>query len=332
MSLISDGIRRYLHIGNTGPTGVAGYMGYDGATGPTGANGYIGYDGATGSTGPIQTGPTGPVQTGPTGADSIITGPTGAAITGPTGPIQTGPTGANSIITGPTGPTGPIQTGPTGANSVITGPTGDSTQTGPTDPTQTGPTGANSIITGPTGDATQTGPVGAAVTGPTGVSIITGPTGAGGIVSCRYYHQTGPTGMTSGATGTRVNYNIMDWDTHSAVTTGSSWVFTVPVTGKYLVIAEVDITLSSNWNIREQLQAHIIKGPEPGTTIAFHRIHLEATPPSSPAGWLGNALVRDVLNLSAGDTIWVRCYHDSGSTEYLNGSSWGNWVAIHQLS
>lgn len=321
--MIFDGIRRFLHIGNTGPTGVPGYVGLDGVTGPTGAPGYIGSDGTTGPTGPAQTGPTGIIVTGPTGSNSIITGPTGPAQTGSTGPILTGPTGADSIITGPTGP-GAVVTGPTGA-SVITGPTGDNTQTGPA-AVVTGPIGIDSIVTGPTGGS-QTGPAGAAITGATGVSIVTGPTGAGGLVTCQYFLRTGPTGLTNGVTGTRVDYNTQGWDSHSAVTTGA-WVFTVPVTGKYLVIAEVRLTASNNFDTNKQLQIHIVKGPNPGTSIAYYNLVMEA----DTTGWVGNVLVRDVLNLSASDTIWIKCYHDSGATEYLNGSASSNWVAIHQLS
>jgi hypothetical protein len=320
--MISDGIIRYLHIGNTGPTGAQGYVGSDGATGPTSANGYIGYNGATGPTGPAQTGPISPAQTGPTGTDSIITGPTGGVQTGPTGPIQTGPTGAGSIITGPTGPTGPVQTGPTGA--YITGPTG---RTGPTGPAQTGPTGPTgpTEITGPTGDVTQTGPTGAAITGPTGISIITGPTGVGGAVSCRYYRASGPTGLTNNA-NTVINYDLKDWDTHNAVTTGA-WVFTVPVTGKYLIIAEIEVadTGINAFDAGEQLQLRVYKD---GTLISFYCITMEA----NPTGWIGNPLVRDVLNLSVGETIWISCYQSSGSTAYMNLSTVANWVAIHQLS
>jgi hypothetical protein len=322
-----DGIRRFLHIGNTGPTGVPGYVGLDGVTGPTGAPGYIGSDGTTGPTGPAQTGPTGTIVTGPTGSNSIITGPTGPAQTGPTGPVLTGPTGSNSIITGPTGP-GAVVTGPTGV-SVITGPTGDNTQTGPA-AVVTGPTGIDSIVTGPTGGS-QTGPAGVAVTGATGVSIVTGPTGAGGLATCQYFLRTGPTGLTNGVTGTRVDYNTQGWDSHSAVTTGSSWVFTVPVTGKYLVIAEVDLTNhnvnSSNFDVGDQLQLHIMKG-DPGTSIAYYNLVMEA----SPTSWIGNVLIRDVLDLTASDTIWIKCYQSSGAIAYLNGSFASNWVAIHQLS
>jgi hypothetical protein len=324
MKINQDGMRRYLKIGCTGPTGPGGNIGYDGATGPIGANSSIGSDGAIGPTGPVLTGPTGPVLTGPMGVNSSITGPTGITQTGPTGPVHTGPTGLDSIITGPS-VTGPVLTGPTGP--ARTGPTGPA-QTGPTDPTQTGPTGLNSIITGPTGPG-LTGPTGVSLIGSTGVSTITGPTGAGGGVSCRYYN-TGPfsagsaTGIGSGSTGTRIDYNIQDWDTHSAVTTGLSWVFTAPVTGIYHIIVSVNLSSSNNWDNPDILQIIIFKN-------GSNTMHFTKSMQGSPNNWTNMSMTDAILSLSAGNTVYIVIYHESGGTEYLNNPN-QNWITINQLS
>ena len=233
----------------------------------------------------------------------------------------TGPTGANGYV----GSDG--ATGPTGANGYVgsdgeTGPTG-AIQTGPTGPVQTGPTGA-SIVTGPTG-AIQTGPTGAALTGPSGISNVTGPTGAGaGAVSARYTN-TGPTGQTLATSAdTIINYDTVDYDTHTAVTIGASWVFTCPVQGKYLIMASVETVASNNFDLGDQLQIKIDKD---GGAVSHNRIVLQA----SPTAWVCNAYVHALINLNFGETIYIEVNHSSDAAEKLSTSPNANWVSIHQV-
>jgi hypothetical protein len=182
-------------------------------------------------------------------------------------------------------------------------------------------------VPGPTGPV-LTGPTGFSLTGPTGVNIITGPTGAGGGVSCRYYN-TGPfttgsaTGIGSGGTGTRIDYNIQDWDTHSAVATGSSWVFTAPVAGKYHVIVSVNFSATSNWDANDRLQIRIVRN---GSNATYFTKDMQA----SPTGWINMSMADAIISLNAGDTMWIVIYHESGGTEYLNNTN-QNWVTINQI-
>jgi hypothetical protein len=54
------------------------------------------------------------------------------------------------------------------------------------------------------------------------------------VVAARYI-------TTSGLTGGRLQFNTMDFDTHAAVTTGSSWVYTAPVSGIYKIQAYLNV-------------------------------------------------------------------------------------------
>ncbi|ARF12575.1 collagen triple helix repeat motif-containing protein [Klosneuvirus KNV1] len=182
-------------VGQTGPTGFAGYMGITGITGSTGIQGPTGLGGLRGSPGPQgpngfdgQPGPTGKKGSngipGPTGT-SGSRGPTGSyGSTGNTGPIGvTGPFGFVGYF-GPTGSTGlDGDTGPDGKTGLIgdTGEQGESSDKGDTGPT--GPTGPR----GPQGQQGSRGSMG--VTGPIGNSGITGPHGFIGPIGL-----TGPTG------------------------------------------------------------------------------------------------------------------------------------------
>lgn len=46
--------------------------------------------------------------------------------------------------------------------------------------------------------------------------------------------------------GCIVNFNVKEYDTHNAVTTGSAWKFTAPMAGKYRVTTTIT-TASLSW-------------------------------------------------------------------------------------
>jgi len=82
---------------------------------------------------------------------------------------------------------------------------------------------------------------GATVTGDVGVAYerVTGPTAiaANELIAAQYSRNT--TQSVNNATITICNFDDVVFDTHGAVTTGASWKFTAPVTGKYLVNVNV---------------------------------------------------------------------------------------------
>jgi hypothetical protein len=260
----------------TGPTGPTGNTGATGPTGSVGGTGATGGTGPTGTTGP--TGVTGPI--GPTGA----TGPFG-----PTGPI--GPTGT----TGPLGPTGPI--GPTGATGPL-GPTGPIGPTGATGPF--GPTGA----TGPTGTTGATGPIG--FTGATG---STGPT----LTSTFVYagNDTSPViAVVLGGTFVPLpnNQNMSGGFTVD----GSNTVFTVPVTGTYLV--SYDVRVQSNVLMSTALY---VNGAAAAPSIV------------SPVTASDYFHVQTVVSLTAGDQTALTLFGLLGAVT-LNGTN-GASLSLVQL-
>ena len=185
----------------------------------------------------------------------------------------TGATGA----TGPTGPTGPI--GPTGPGVGATGPTG-----------ATGATG----VTGPTG--------------PTGATGVTGPTGPTGVAGANVTANSMSALNTSGATiavvlgGTVVplpNNQVLD----GFAATGGSTVFTVPVTGTYLVNYSISTTAALLMSSRILLNGAPLSGSIVSPAVAINRF--ENT---------------QIVNLTAGDTLQLQLFGLLGAAVLQGGT------------
>lgn len=128
------------------------------------------------------------------------------------------------------------------------------------------------------------------------------------------------------STEVRINYATSVFDTDSAVTTGASWVFTVP-TGKggyYLVIACAGIQSSSAWNANEAAVLHLYKNSTEFCQLAQWRAHAAAT----VSTWLGGATI---VNPVAGDTLHVTIDQTSGSTLTLDNTDTQGWICIARL-
>lgn len=265
--------------GPTGPTGLQGPQGAPGIQGPQGAPGPQGLPGVQGPAGVTgSTGPTG-LQgvTGPTGATGIqgVTGPTGA--TGVTG--ATGATGATGLqgVTGPTGATG-IQgaTGPTGLQGV-TGPTG--------------PTGIQGV-TGPTGPQGATGP--------------TGPTAA--TNSLNALNNTGSTiAVTPGGTAVQLPGDQM---LGNFAVEGTNTIFTVPVTGTYLVGYTIRLATPLLVSTRV-LQNNV---PLSGTIV-------------TPSAATNVFTAMRIAYLTAGDTLQLQLFGQTG-TAVLQSGNGASLVAV----
>lgn len=111
--------------------------------------------------------------------------------------------------------------------------------------------------------------------------IATGSTN----VSAKYYMSS----TTSLTGGNPINFDTQLWDTNSAVTTGSSWKFTAPVTGKYLVSTVLTFTSYS------------------GTPDVS--VYINGTNDTYMMSWAGSAQRLTgitLVNLTAGDYIDIR--------------------------
>lgn len=230
------------------------------------------------------TGPTGPTGLqGPQGAPGIQ-GPQGAP--GPQGlPGVQGPAG----VTGSTGPTG-LQgvTGPTGATGIqgATGPTGLQGVTGPT-----GPTGIQGV-TGPTGPQ---GP-----TGPTGPTVATN--------SLNALNNTGSTiAVTPGGTAVQLPGDQM---LGNFAVEGTNTIFTVPVTGTYLVGYTIRLATPLLVSTRV-LQNNV---PLSGTIV-------------TPSAATNVFTAMRIAYLTAGDTLQLQLFGQTG-TAVLQSGNGASLVAV----
>lgn len=142
------------------------------------------------------------------------------------------------------------------------------------------------------------------------------------IVAARYY-KTSALNLLTGVT-TLIDYAQQDYDTHSAVTTGAAWKFTVPtgLGGLYYVDARLGIANNAGWLTTEFADLFIYKN---GAQSRF----LDRRP--------GNTVLQVmvqgacIMSLVPGDDIDVRAAQNSGNTIGIATGASVNEIAIHRL-
>jgi hypothetical protein len=144
------------------------------------------------------------------------------------------------------------------------------------------------------------------------------------VVAARYKTATGSIANNSISI---VNFETKDFDTHSVVTTGGSWKFTVPVSGVYNVSAGV--ALDSNAE-EPEMQLRLYKN---NSFVAM----LDYKPAKDLVDGTNGILRTNgstLIELVAGDYIDVRFYKNSsgGGTLGYAVSSEYNHVSINRLS
>lgn len=151
---------------------------------------------------------------------------------------------------------------------------------------------------------------------------ISGPSqiAASESVSARYSAASGQS-IASGVT-TIVDFNTKDYDSHNAVTTGSSWKFTAPISGKYLIIARAHFNAAS-----------FTSGNSVGISIYKNGAvsHVSITRISITGSFGYPASGSDILNMLAGDTIDIRVDQSEGSNRALQSFAPLNNIAITRV-
>jgi len=148
------------------------------------------------------------------------------------------------------------------------------------------------------------------------VQRISGPSAitATETVAARYYTGAAP----SISNGTIVNFVTKDYDTHNAVTTGASWKFTAPVSGKYSIKAilstSVSVTPMDRWFLM------VYKNGALDQYIGVARAWSTTTAVLNPFGSCE-------INLNAGDYIDLRVDSTTGAA-LLTASIQTNWISI----
>jgi len=120
-----------------------------------------------------------------------------------------------------------------------------------------------------------------------------------------------------------VDFEESVYDSHSAVTVGGSWHFTVPITGVYLVSSHVQF-VSASYTVSDSVILSVYKN---GTLYARLGIVEAGSSTSFNIGVGGSALVA----ASATDTIDVRVQNAKGSTA-LSSTATSSYIQIIKLS
>jgi hypothetical protein len=120
-----------------------------------------------------------------------------------------------------------------------------------------------------------------------------------GVVAAKYHNDSASQSISSGVK-TIVDFDLKDFDTNNAVTTGGSWKFTAPVAGKYSI--DTAVHFAANATGTRELHVHVN-----GSWITY-LANMEA-----PAA--GGAIVNGsiLLDLQAGDYFDIRATQNSGS-------------------
>lgn len=155
------------------------------------------------------------------------------------------------------------------------------------------------------------------------VSKLSGPSqiAASETVAARYSTNAGAT-MTNAA-WTLVDFEDKSNDSHNAVTTGGSWKFTAPNSGRYRVSAQAWIASGGGWASTEEAAIEIRKNT---TRIAYNSNFAHATTTS-----YFPIAVTDTIQMVAGDYIDCRVWNGSGGNLNLHTDGNNNFIAIERV-
>jgi hypothetical protein len=127
-------------------------------------------------------------------------------------------------------------------------------------------------------------------------------------------------------TFTIIDYSTREIDTHSAVTTGSSWKFTAPVSGYYHIDASIMFGGTTTWNDGEFGYLRIYLNGGASMIILDRKDNYGSA--STVYMKLGGSTS---MHLNAGDYIDIRSIQNSGSDLIIFPNSSYNRVAIARI-
>lgn len=128
-----------------------------------------------------------------------------------------------------------------------------------------------------------------------------------GFVGARYNLTSGTPQSVANNTTTRINFSNQSWDTGGLVTTGSSWKFTAPQTGKYLVNCNISIPYVP-WIAQNYLQSNLYWNTAGSIAIlSFQQVLVTAS-----SGFFLVGAVQVLLN--ADDYVYAVIWQNSGNT------------------
>jgi hypothetical protein len=138
------------------------------------------------------------------------------------------------------------------------------------------------------------------------------------IYAAYYVNASSSNISIANSTSEVVDFNVKEYDSHGAVTTGASWVFTAPRPGQYRVTSSVLLTTGG----AGRMFIDFLGG---GVSKRMNESN------ASPAAGGASASGSYTFNLLAGQTISVRVFQGSGSAVNINYSQTDAWVVIESL-
>ena len=155
------------------------------------------------------------------------------------------------------------------------------------------------------------------------VNRLSGPSAiaASESIVCRYV--TGAGQSIPNSTDIIVDFGTKSFDSHNAVTTGASWKFTAPISGKYLVESIIKFTSGGGWASGETA---VIKIRKNGSSQKDTENTQQATHTNNVV-----IIATDTISLIAGDYIDVVARQNSGASLNLSADSLANTISIHRV-
>jgi hypothetical protein len=154
------------------------------------------------------------------------------------------------------------------------------------------------------------------------ITRVSGPSviAATESVNARYNTNAGQT-INGASANNIINYGTKVYDSHNAVTTGASWKFTAPISGKYSLKA-YNATNNASYAAGERLYMEIWKNGVYDHMFVFTRIQSAIT---TNFGVIGTS----TISLNAGEYIHVNYVTNPNTSLQTAGDL--NWVAIERV-
>ena len=124
---------------------------------------------------------------------------------------------------------------------------------------------------------------------------------------------------------TIIRFDTVNYDTHSAVTTGASWHFTSPLSSYYLINVAILFAATNTWVDQEYVVMTAYINSAGISRMGFSSHHGSAS--SIFVACAGS----DTFYLAAGDTLDVRVTQTSGAALALHNAADYNYISISRL-
>lgn len=122
--------------------------------------------------------------------------------------------------------------------------------------------------------------------------------------------------LVPNTTDVRIQFNLVDVDTHGAITTGGSWTFRAPISGLYEVSACVAFGGTASF---------------PEVKINVNGVNLISGIGAGSAAGISSGTATHVFRLNAGDEVHADAYHQSGSGVSLSTDGRLSFISIKRI-